>query len=611
MNINKNKLSTVKESTVIRSLRMFSYSDKKKLIYVTIIQSTLGILDLFAIALVGFVGALAVKGIQSQQPGNKTLSILKLFKIENLSFQNQVTLLVLFSAFLFIIRTVFSVILNRKILFFLSRQGARITKELTSKLLSMPITSIDRETKQHHIYSLTYGVTKITLYMIGSLIAIFADVTLILILLFGLIIVNFFVALTSILFFGLLSIFLYKIMSKKSYFLGKKDTEYSIKINEKISEAISAYREIFVKNRENYYVNEIGLLSSKLSDVLAEYAFIPSLSKYVFEVALILGTVIVGAIQFFTVDATHAIATLAIFMAAGSRLAPAILRIQSNALQFRSATGSAISTLNLYEYNKVVNKTLKNFTSNHFNFFPTVSLEKLSYTYPDRNEPSLININLEVAAGEFVAVVGPSGAGKTTLVDIILGIKKPVKGNVKIGGQDVSETLDKWPGAISYVPQSVSVFNGSFRENISIGYSADEIADTLIIDSLKFVSLYDFILSLDDGINAKIGENGANLSGGQKQRLGIARAMISKPKLLILDEATSALDGQTELDISESLNDLKKEMTLIVVAHRLSTVRKADKVVYLENGKIVCSGTFEEVRKNVPNFEKQASLMGL
>jgi ABC-type multidrug transport system fused ATPase/permease subunit len=216
-----------------------------------------------------------------------------------------------------------------------------------------------------------------------------------------------------------------------------------------------------------------------------------------------------------------------------------------------------------------------------------------------------------IAAGEFVAVVGPSGAGKTTLVDMILGIKKSEIGNVKIGGQDVSETLDKWPGAISYVPQSVSVFNGSIRENISIGYSADEVADTLIIDSLKFASLYDFILSLDDGINTKIGENGANLSGGQKQRLGIARAMISKPKLLILDEATSALDGQIELDISESLNDLKKEMTLIVVAHRLSTVRKADKVVYLENGKIVCSGTFEEVRKNVPNFEKQATLMGL
>ena len=272
---------------------------------------------------------------------------------------------------------------------------------------------------------------------------------------------------------------------------------------------------------------------------------------------------------------------------------------------------STISTLNLFEYNKFVNKISKNFTTNHFDFLPTISLNGLSYTYPDRNEPSLVNINLKVAAGEFVAVVGPSGAGKTTLVDVILGIKKSEKGNVEIGSQDISEALEKWPGAISYVPQNVSIFNGSIRENICIGYSVDEITETVIINSLKFASIYDFVLSLEDGIDTIIGENGANLSGGQKQRLGIARAIISKPKLLILDEATSALDGQSELDISESLNDLKKEMTLIVIAHRLSTVRNADKVVYLESGKIVYIGKFEDVKRNVPNFEKQASLMGL
>jgi len=606
-----NVTDLMRKTNLIRALNLFSRSDKKKLVIVTIIQSFLGVLDLIAVAIIGFVGAIAVSGIKSDNPGDRTVSFLKFLKIENLNFQNQVVILVLFSALLFILRTILSVVLTRKILFYLSRQGARITKELTSKLISMPLTLIEKETKQHHIYTLTYGVTKITLYMIGSFIAIIADTTLILILFFGLLIVNTFVALTSVVFFGLISILLYKFLSQKAFGLGEKDREYSIKSNEKISELISSHREIFVKNREIYYINEIGEIRAKLSDVLAEYSFIPSISKYIFEIGLIIGTIIIGSIQFFMTDATNAIATLAIFMAAGSRVAPAILRIQSNAIQFRSATGSTASTLSLHENYSATIKMFKSFTTNHSDFIPTIFVEGVDYSYPELDSPSLSNINLEVNAGEFIAIVGPSGAGKTTLVDVILGIKTPENGSVKISNQNILDVLNRWPGALSYVPQNVSIFNGSIRENISIGYSADEIPENLIIDSLKTANLYDFVLKLENGIDTKIGENGANLSGGQKQRIGIARALVSKPKLLVLDEATSALDGQSELNISDSLRILRNKMTIIIVAHRLSTVKEADKVVYLEGGKILSAGTFEEVRRNVPNFEKQASLMGL
>ena len=173
------------------------------------------------------------------------------------------------------------------------------------------------------------------------------------------------------------------------------------------------------------------------------------------------------------------------------------------------------------------------------------------------------------------------------------------------------EAINKWPGAIAYVPQDVMISNGSIKENLVLGYSQDEVGDELIQNALGIAHLQNFVLSLSEGIDTHVGERGSNLSGGQRQRLGIARALITKPKLLVLDEATSSLDGQSESDISDSINEMRGEITVLLIAHRLSTVQNADKVVYMEDGKILCVGTFDEVRKKVPNFDKQASLMGL
>jgi ABC-type multidrug transport system fused ATPase/permease subunit len=196
-------------------------------------------------------------------------------------------------------------------------------------------------------------------------------------------------------------------------------------------------------------------------------------------------------------------------------------------------------------------------------------------------------------------------------VDVILGVIMPKTGSIKISSLDPMEAINKWPGAIAYVPQDVMISNGSIKENLVLGYSQDEVDDDLIQNALRIAHLQDFVLSLSKGVDTHVGERGSNLSGGQRQRLGIARALITKPKLLVLDEATSSLDGQSESDISDSINEMRGEITVLLIAHRLSTVQNADKVVYMEEGKIICIGTFHEVRQKVPNFDKQASLMGL
>lgn len=173
------------------------------------------------------------------------------------------------------------------------------------------------------------------------------------------------------------------------------------------------------------------------------------------------------------------------------------------------------------------------------------------------------------------------------------------------------ECFSTWPGSTAYVPQKVSISNLSIRENITLGYSSDLFEDSQVMKVIEETGLLDLVSSQQDGLGYIAGDHGSKLSGGQQQRLGIARALITKPKLLVLDEATSALDSVTENDITSTLAKLKGRTTMITIAHRLSTVRNADSVIYLEEGKIVASGTFEQVRKLVPNFEKQANLMGI
>jgi ABC-type multidrug transport system fused ATPase/permease subunit len=216
---------------------------------------------------------------------------------------------------------------------------------------------------------------------------------------------------------------------------------------------------------------------------------------------------------------------------------------------------------------------------------------------------------MRLEQGEHAVIVGSSGAGKTTLVDVILGVIDTQYGSVAISNMKPLQAILTWPGAIAYVPQDVVVIEGSVKANIALGLEAETIPDELFWRALEFSQLKQFVQAQADGLNTHIGVGGIRLSGGQRQRMGIARARLSEPKVVVLDEATSALDNTTELEVSNSLGDLNGEVTLIIVAHRLSTVRKADRVLYFDKGKIIAEGTFEEVRKLVPDFDKHANLM--
>ena len=601
-------------STIARSFRVLPRTDRKKLIIVTAAQVFLGVLDLIGVALIGILGSLAISGVASREPGNRVFEILKTLHLQNETIQSQAAIIGSLAALILVFKTVLSVVLTRKILFFLSRRGSSISTELISKLLSQSLQKFQEKSLQSNLYSVTVGVSKITVGILATFVTLIADLSLLIILILGLFIVDVLVASSTILIFGTIGVLLYKLMSNRAHQLGNAQAELNIQSNRQISEVLGSFRESVVHNRRSHYAREIGKQRLKLANVVAEVAFMPNVSKYAVELTMVLGSLLICAIQFTFKDATQAVAVLSVSLAASTRIAPAILRLQQGAIAIRTNIGEATPTLDLLESLVDVQPVLESPDPKEFaypSFEPSIYAKSLCLTYPGGKSPAVSDLSFSVNKGEFIAIVGPSGAGKTTLVDILLGVIIPDSGSILISGLMPLDAIAKWPGGISYVPQNIIIIEGTVRENIALGYPPNLYSDKLIWDALKVAQLDRFVGTLPNGLDSKVGEGGASISGGQKQRLGIARAMFTKPKLLVLDEATSSLDSQTEEEVSIAIKSLRGQVTVVMIAHRLSTVKSADSIVYLDKGRVISMGSFEKVRMVVSDFDTQAKLMGL
>ena len=607
-------MNRLRTSPLGRAINVLSRTDRRKIFAITVLQILMAGLDLLGVIAIGLLGALSVTGLQSSAPGNRVSAALKILHIQNESFQRQAVILAIGALILLVGRTVLSIIFTRRILFFLSRRGAKISADLISRLLSQPLLVIQARTTQETVFAVTRGVVIIVLQVLATAVVWIADLALLVVMMVGLLVVDPVTAIATFLLFFLVGFFLYRFMHVLAGNLGVENSRIEIKSNEKIVEAFTSYRESVVRNRRDYYAREIGRLRYSVANTSAEMGFLPYVSKYVIESTVLVGAVLIGAAQFILQDASHAIATLAIFLAAGSRIAPAVLRLQQGTVLIKTALGAASPTLDLID--ALGNAPLTVNTDDkvdilHEGFSSEISIENVSLIYPNKIVPAIANVTIAIPAGTSVAFVGPSGAGKTTIIDILLGVLIPDSGSVLVSGLPPLLAVAKWPGAVSYVPQDVVIAAGTIRENIALGYPMVEATDELVNSALKVAHLDEFVASLPDGIDTQVGERGARISGGQRQRLGIARAMFTRPHLLVLDEATSSLDGETEASISEAIHALRGSTTVVIIAHRLSTVRNADQVVYLSDGKVLATGTFEEVRKAVPDFDHQAKIMGL
>jgi ATP-binding cassette subfamily C protein len=240
-------------------------------------------------------------------------------------------------------------------------------------------------------------------------------------------------------------------------------------------------------------------------------------------------------------------------------------------------------------------------------FTRTIALERVSYTYEGEPEPVLSDVSLAIAKGESVGIVGPSGAGKSTLVDLLLGLLTPTAGRITVDGRDIATALRSWQRHIGYVPQEPFILDDTVRRNVAFGLSDAEIDDRRVMAALRLAQMTDVVAALPDGLDTMLGERGTRLSGGQRQRVAVARALYHEPEVLVFDEATSALDTPTERELIAALEALRGVKTVVVIAHRLGTVRRCDRLAVLRDGRLAAVGPYDELMARDPGFRAMAT----
>ena len=301
-----------------------------------------------------------------------------------------------------------------------------------------------------------------------------------------------------------------------------------------------------------------------------------------------------------------ALPILSLYVFAGYRLMPALQQIYSSFTQL-AFIGPSIEKL--YEDIKSLKPFNRNQDQSALSFNKSITLKNVHYNYPNASRTALKDINLIIPIKSTVGLVGATGSGKTTTVDIILGLLEAKKGTLEIDGKIITQQNKRsWQKAIGYVPQHIYLTDDTISANIAFGVEIEDINQEAVEKASKIANLHEFIIDeLPKKYQTTIGERGVRLSGGQRQRIGIARALYHNPQVLILDEATSALDNQTEKAVMDAINNLSKNITIILIAHRLSTVKSCDKIFLLEKGELKNKGTFEELIKVNDNFRKSAN----
>ena len=388
------------------------------------------------------------------------------------------------------------------------------------------------------------------------------------------------------------SLIFHQVTSQKLKKWGKsRQLEKGI-IIQTIQQALGAVKEIQVLNREVWFSNAHAIHQALDGKLLRKIVTIQALPRLWLEIMAIGGlTGLIGIMLSSGRDVSEVIPVVGVFAATAFKVLPSINKILScrQNLQVSRSTLETIQSDLALKLNKNPNLEISQFE------FDEIKIINLSYQYQDYLVEVLTNVNIQISAGEAVGFVGQSGSGKSTLIDLILGLLEPQSGSVFINSQSIGDVKQSWQRQIGYIPQTIFLMDDSLRRNIAIGIADSEIDEVAIQDALKSAQLEDFVASLPEGLDTVVGERGVRLSGGQRQRIGIARALYHRPSVLVLDEATSSLDTETEKGVMQAVQALQGDKTVIIVAHRLSTVEYCDRLYRLDAGRIVDEGTFDEV----------------
>ena len=396
---------------------------------------------------------------------------------------------------------------------------------------------------------------------------------------------------------------------KKMKEYGEEEQERRVGMVKAVYQGLGGIKEARVLNREEEFIRKFRVEARKSTRLLAYIRFIQQIPRPVIETTAVMGMLLVAILLVWqNRPMADIIPILSLFAMATVRLMPSVQQLISMYANLRYNMVSLKPIYNdlkeLEEYNDLFIKDRK--SENKLDLEQEIEIRNMSYRYPNSDEQALHDISITIPKNKAVAFVGSSGAGKTTIVDLILGLLEPEEGEILVDSVNIQQNLSAWQKNIGYIPQSIYIADETVRANIAFGVPKDEVDEEKVIKAVRLAQLEETINRLSKGLDTVVGEYGTRLSGGQRQRVGIARALYHEPKVLVMDEATSSLDNITERRITNAIESLKGDRTLIIIAHRLTTVKNCDKLYFMEDGKIVQEGTYPDLVNSNVRFRKMA-----
>ena len=595
----------------------WKFVDKKLRNLITILLVVRVLTNIFDIVGTALM-AILVGYVVSILSGNSDLVtfqfLIDFLKIGEFNARMQVVILGLFTLIIFVLRPLIIMPISRILSLKINTQGAMFTNNNYRKFLSLPLNKIKQWPTPEINYVNTNGIQTI-IRLLWTSTSLISDFSLVLMFFVALFASNPYITLGLVIYviclFGLLNWINGTKMRETGESIGKTSSDATKNINE----TISMFRELAVSNRlvsqiEDFKSNRI--IQGKSIAILDWLGQVP---RYVIDAALVLGVVVVAVGQATADSIVVAASSTTLFLTSALRILPTIAPIQGSINDIKNMKGLTSRVHIFYSfvnenYEKRINYLEKLlFDGTHNN--SEINIDNLTYRYSQNSNFTLENISFSVLPGTTLAIIGSSGSGKTTLADCILGLLEPASGLVKIANSSPEKFIEKNPGAIAYVSQDVSLLDASIIENVAFALPKELIDIDKVEKVLQKAHILDLVKSLPQGLETIVGERGTRLSGGQRQRIGIARALYSEPKILVLDEATSSLDAETEFAITSMLQELHGQVTIISIAHRLSTVMHSDLVLFLRDGKLAGQGKFEELVRIHPDLARQAELLGL
>ncbi|GAA3930547.1 ABC transporter ATP-binding protein [Microbacterium soli] len=409
--------------------------------------------------------------------------------------------------------------------------------------------------------------------------------------------------------FGIAVFGVQRMLRRRQLAVGEVTAAAALESWQALIPGIEGFRETRLTSSSDVFVNRFRNARLRGAHAQRVMGILSDIPRYMLEIAFILAIAAIAGVLALTGSGDQILTVLGVFAAASVRLLPTLTRITANVATMRG--GSAGLRIMVDALDELASEGQYEAGAAAKPISGEITVHDLVFRFPDSSENVLDGITLTIPENRTTAFVGASGAGKSTLLDLLLGLLSPTTGEIRCDGHRIDEDLATWHAGLGVVPQDVFLANLSLAENIAFGQERDAIDRERLNEVVRLALLEDVVEELPDGLDTLVGDRGARLSGGQRQRLGLARALYRRPTVLVLDEATSALDNATEFEISQTLQRLQGSMTIIVVAHRLSTVRHVDQLVFLRRGQVAARGTFDEVRAQDAEFARLVKLGSL